>query len=87
MKIKEGFMLREIAGQWIVIPLGERVVEFNGMLTLSESGAMLWKGLQDGADEEQLTKLILSEYDIDEETAKSDVKEFIDSVSVKGLIE
>jgi hypothetical protein len=40
MKIKKDFMLREIVGTWIVVPLGERVVDFNGMVTLNETGAL-----------------------------------------------
>ncbi len=79
--------MREIAGSWIVVPIGQRVVEFNGLMTLSESGAILWSILEKGADMETLTDSLLSEYDIDEETAIADVKEFISAVREKGLIE
>lgn len=41
MKLKTGFMLREIAGQWIVVPLGQRTVEFNAIMNLSETGALI----------------------------------------------
>jgi hypothetical protein len=87
MKIKDGFMLREIAGSWIVVPIGQRVVEFNGLMTLSESGALLWKELEKGAEKEQLVEKVLSEYDIDRDTAESDVEEFVAEVSEKGLCE
>lgn len=87
MKIKDGFMLREVAGQSVVVPLGERVVEFNGIMTLSESGASLWKLLQNGATEDELVKLILSDYEIDENTARVDVKAFVDSLNMKNLLE
>lgn len=87
MKTKEGFLLREIAGSWIVVPIGSRVVEFNGLITLSETGALLWKRLVTGAELEDLVALILSEYDIDEINATADVKEFITSVEEKGLLE
>ena len=80
-------MLKEVAGQWVVVPLGDMVVEFNGIMTLSESGAILWKILKSGAQEEELVEAITKEYDIDEETAESDVKEFIDDLKQKGLIE
>jgi hypothetical protein len=85
MKLKDGFMLREIAGTWIVVPIGQRVVEFNGLMTLSESGALLWKRLEKGSDEEELIETILAEYEIDRDTAKGDVVEFIDLISEKGL--
>lgn len=85
MKIKSGFMLREIAGQWIVVPVGSRVVEFNNIMTLSESGAVLWHLLEKGAEEDELVTALLSEYDVDEATARNDVRSFLDSVSSKRL--
>jgi hypothetical protein len=86
MKTKDRFMLREIAGSWIVVPLGQRVVEFNGLMTLSESGALLWKELEKGAGQEQLVDAILAEYDIDKVTAQEDVNEFINAVCQRGLV-
>ncbi|MCX8128623.1 MAG: PqqD family protein [Clostridia bacterium] len=87
MQIKSGFMLREVAGSWIVVPLGQRVVEFNGLMTLSESGALIWKMLDAGAETEELISIITSEYDIDEDTAREDIHELIAALEQKGLIE
>lgn len=87
MKIKDGFMLREIAGSWVVVPLGQRVVEYNGLMVLSESGAMLWKKMETGAEIDDLVQAILSEYDIDEATARADVEEMVGNISKRGLIE
>lgn len=87
MKIKSGFMLREIAGQPVVVPLGTRVVEFNGIMTLSESGALLWKELEKGSSADELVDLLLSVYDIDRETAQSDVEQFIQSMADTSLVE
>lgn len=87
MKIKDGFMLREVAGEWVVIPLGERVIEFSGIMSLSESGAFLWKKME-GTDvsEDHLVKLLLNEYDVDEATARVDVNEFIKTISSRQLV-
>lgn len=87
MRIKEGFMLRNIAGQWVVVPLGTRVVEFNGIMTLNESGAVLWRKLEQEADEDDLVREILAEYDVDEATAKADVREFIRDVRDRKIIQ
>lgn len=87
MRIKKGFMLREIAGSWLVVPIGERVVEFNGLMTLSESGALLWRNLEKGSDINELVSSILGEYDIDEATTMADVQEFISALHEKGLLE
>ena len=86
MKIKEGFMLREIAGSYIVVPFGQSVVDFNGLMELSESSALLWRQLEKGSDVESLISLILSEYEIDEITARSDIEEFISILNTKGLL-
>jgi len=49
MKIKNNLILREIAGSWIIVPVAEMVVEFNGLMNLNETGAFLWKKLAEGA--------------------------------------
>lgn len=87
MKIKDGFMLRQIAGSWVVVPLGQRIVEFNGLMTLNESGALLWKLLEAGTDMENLIKAITNEYTVDEDTARADVCEILKRITEKGLVE
>lgn len=80
-------MLREVAEQWVVIPLGERVIEFNGIMTLSESGATLWKKMERDVLVEDLVRVLLKEYIIDEEVAKADILEFVTALREKGLFE
>ena len=87
MKIKDNLILREIAGSWIIVPVAEMVVEFNGLMNLNVTGAFLWKKLAEGAEFEDLVAGLLSEYDVDEETARADVKEFIDQLQEKGLLQ
>ena len=87
MKIKDGFMLREIAGSWMVVPIGERVVEFNGLMVLSKSGAVLWNKLVKGDDIEGLTMTLSEEYDIDQTNARTDVESFVSMVAERGLFE
>ena len=86
MRIKEGYILREVAGNFVVIPLGKNTVDFSGMITLSETGALLWKKLEEGADEAQLVTAMLDEYDVDEKTAAEDIKAFLKKLGDAGLI-
>lgn len=86
MKIKSGFVLKEIAGSFIVVSVGERVKEFNGVITLNETGVLLWKKLEAGATEEELVKVLLSEYDVDETTAKADVSGFVNKLKEAKLL-
>ncbi len=87
MKIKEGYLLREVAGSFVVIPVEKSAVDFNGMLTLSETGALLWKTLQNGATHDELIKAMLEEYDIDEKTAAEDIDAFVDKLRNSGFLE
>ncbi len=88
MKIKNGFLLREIADVWVVVPLGERVVEFNGLVNLSESGALIWRALEnDVGDKLELVNLLRDNYEVEEEIAAMDVEEFLQGISEKGFID
>ncbi len=86
MKIKDGFILREVAGSFIVVAVGEAVKEFNGIVNLNETGAVLWKTLEKGATKEQLVKALLAEYDVDEETARKDIDAFINKLQEAKLV-
>ena len=86
MKVIDGLMLREVAGNWVVIPTGSQVVEMGGILSLSESGAFLWKLLQADNTEEDLVKAFLEEYEVDDETARKDVAEFLSELTYKKLV-
>lgn len=87
MKIKDGYILREIADSLVVVPIGSRVIEFNGLMLLNESGSLLWNKLQEGAETDDLVKVFLDEYDVDENTARADVTEFLNELNLKGLLQ
>ncbi len=86
MKIKDGFMLREVAGNYIVVAVGNAVKEFNGMINLNETGALMWKVLEKGGDEQDILTAMLNEYEVDEQTAKADIKEFVENLVKAGLL-
>lgn len=86
MKIKDGFILREVAGSYLVVAVGAAVKAFNGMINLNETGAFLWRVLEKGATEEEAVAELLKEYDVDEETAKADVKAFVSKLTEAGLL-
>lgn len=86
MKIKDGFILREVAGSFIVVAVGEAVKNFHGIINLNETGAFLWKILESGASKEDLIKALLAEYDVDEKTAVSDVNGFIEKLQEAKLV-
>ena len=76
MKIDKNFVLREIAGEYIIIPTGRTALEFNGLITVNEVGMELWKMLQEDVTFDDLLNGILEEYDVDENAAREDIQEF-----------
>ena len=76
MKIKEGFLLREVAGQTVVLPCGD-ALELNMMITLNDTGKFLWQLLEQETTEEALVAALLKEYDVDPDTAAKSVAAFV----------
>ena len=75
MKLKQEFVLREVAGEHIVIPVAGLGDRFNGLLTLNETGVFIWKQLEQERDEPQIVDALLEEYEVSRETAERDVAE------------
>lgn len=86
MKIEKEFVLREIAGDYIIIPTGKTVLDFNGLVTVNEVGVSLWKMLQEEVTFEDLVKGVLEEYDVEEEIAREDIQEFLDKLVESGIL-
>ena len=86
MKLKEGYVLREVAGNYIVVAVGVAVKNFNGVINLNESAAFLWQQLLEDKTEEQLVTALLGEYEVSEEIAKRDVKAFVEKLNGAKLL-
>ena len=88
MKIKKGFELRKICGENIVIAHGVENIDFTKIITLNESAAFIWQQVE-GEDftEEEMAKLLLDEYEVDEIQALADVKALAESWKQAGLVE
>lgn len=87
MKIKEGFVKRNIAGSEIVVPVGKTASEFNGMITLNESGAFFWDCLLNDTTPQEVVKKVLEVYEVTPEKAAADVEKFIDMLRENDLLE
>lgn len=85
MKIKEGFLLRQVAGQTVVLPFGDEL-DLNMMITLNDTGAFLWEHLQEETTEDALVADLLKEYDVDEETARQSVAAFVAKLNENGFL-
>ena len=86
MKFKKEFMLREIVGETILIPMGDNNNHFNGIITINELGKFIWENLESSKDEEELLHKILEEYEVEEKEAKEDLDEFLDKLRQVDII-
>ena len=87
MKIKSGFVLKDVAGSNLIVPIGENLVDFSQMITLNETGAFLFEKLLNGANINTLANAMTEEYDIDLDTAMADVSKFTELLKNEGILE
>ena len=86
MKIKSGFELVNIAGDYMLIPIGEEVDDFNGALVLNEVAAFLLDKLKSDIEREDLVQLLINEYDVERITAQSDVDKVLNELIKMGVV-
>ncbi len=87
MKIKNGFLLRQVGEQNVVVAVGEESRNFNGIIRLNNTGRFLWEKLQNETSENGLVSAMLTEYDIDEATAKNDIADFLSTLKEADLLD
>lgn len=87
MKIKNGLMMKKVGNEFVVMSIDTKLVNLNGMISLNESGAFLFEKLKEEIQEEDLLKVFLDEYEIDEATAKKDLETFINHLKENQLLE
>jgi len=88
MKVKDLYLLKEVAEQWVLMPSESSAQNNDRMITLSSSAAMLWKELEKGVDSiEDLANALLSEYEIDYKTALKDASDFVDQLRINDMID
>ncbi len=87
MKLKYDFTLREVVGEYVLIPMGKSALEFSGMVTTNAVGAMILEKLRQDTTPEQICQAICQEFEVDEATAREDMEQFLAVVEKAGLLE
>ncbi|MGN0501524.1 MAG: PqqD family protein [Ruminococcus sp.] len=87
MKIKEDFILRKVADSYVVVPVNNMSLDFNGIINLNETGAFLFRLMQNGADREELKSKLLDEYEVTPQKAEKDIDLFIEKVKDADVLE
>ena len=86
MKIKDGFVLREVAGQAVVIAVGEASKEFHGMINLNATGKLVWQGIEQGLTEAEIVGKLVDQYDVTADKAQVDVHRMIEKMSTACVL-
>ncbi len=86
MKLKKDFILREIMGDVVLVPINQSTSQFNGLITVNELGKFIWENLEKVQDENDLLQLILDEYEVDRDVAKKDLDEFLQVLKDMDII-
>ena len=87
MKIKQGFVLRNVVDEFIVMPTGDNIAKFEGAVVLNEVSAFIFKQLENPVSREDLLAAMLGEYDVDEATAAADLDALLEKLADMGVLE
>jgi hypothetical protein len=87
MKMKDGFLLRQVGGNNVVVPVGAQAVDFRCIITLNEVGAFLWQKMEVECTESDLVAALLAEYDVTVDVAIADVHRYVSALREKNLID
>ena len=87
MKAKDGFVLRNVVDEQILMPVGDNIAQFNGTVLMNDVSAFVWEKLQQPITKEELLQAVLNEFEVDEETASRDLDELLEKFAGLGILE
>lgn len=87
MKLKDGFIVREVAGQILAVPVGKRTKDVHGVIAMNETAAFLWKQMSEGVEKKELIRRLLIEYDVNQLEAEASVEDFLKDLKKQMLID
>lgn len=86
MKINKDFMIREIADETVLVPTGKASQNFNGMISINEVGSFILHNIEDCKNEDEIISRVIDEFEVDENMAREDTREFIEQLLEIGVI-
>ena len=87
MKAREGFILRNLAGNYLLMPKGERIKSYDSVVLMNELSAFVWEKMQNPVTQSDLLEAVLNEYDVDEKTAREDLNGLLAKLKEAGVID
>jgi len=87
MKIKEGMVLRAVAGHYVAVPTGKAIKDFSGLVRLNETGHDVWEGISEGLTVHEIAEKLVKEYaDVTLEVAEQTTQALVDQLTAEGLV-
>jgi hypothetical protein len=87
MKRSEDFLLKNVGGQDLLVPLGARVLAMNSLITLNATGRRVWELLAQDRSLEYLVAAVVEQFGVDQERVRADVQAFLDDLGRHGLLQ
>ena len=87
MKRKADFIMQNVGGENLLVPLGAQVMDLNGIVTLNDTAACVWELLAQERTVDELASAVAEQFDVDAATAHADVQTFLDEIARLGLLE
>lgn len=84
--MNKNYLLREVAGEYLLVPLIEGESQFNSIITMNETGAFIWKRLEKNLSADEIAAAMTKEYNVTPQQAKADVNEYINYLKEKNII-
>ena len=86
MKVSDQFILRSVADEYLLVPVGEAALSVKGLIALSESGVLLYEKLKNGASKADLVAALMAEYDVTEAVADQDTEAFLNQMRKLNML-
>jgi conjugal transfer/entry exclusion protein len=87
MKRNADFIMQNVGGENLLVPLGAQVMDLNGLITLNDTAACVWELLAQERTADELTAAVAERFDVTPERARADVRTFVDKIAKMGVIE
>lgn len=79
--------MQEVAGEYLLVPIGSQVMETNGMVVLNDTARCVWELLAEERTPDELTAAVAERFDVTPDRARADVQTFLDETTRMGIVE
>lgn len=86
MRRNADFLLQDVAGTRVIVPVGEAVTVFPGMITVNETGSFIWQLLETEQTAQTVAEALVARYEVTQEQAMADAEAFFEQLKPTGAL-